>query len=112
MSGDATKSAARVGEPQMPTIDAFRGQHLQVAERQIATELGRTNVTIDAAERPLAWLARRRGRNGRALIELHSLRRMAARRFHLRAPDAACDVELGKSDLVWTGSALRTSPRR
>jgi len=70
MSGDATKPA-RAGEPQTPTIDAFRGQHLQLAERQIATELGRASVTVDEAESPLAWLARRRGRNGRALIEPH-----------------------------------------
>ena len=61
----------KAGEPQAPTIDAFRSQHLDVAERQIATEYGRSNVTIDESESPLAWLARRRGRNGRALIEPH-----------------------------------------
>lgn len=59
------------GEPQVPAIDAFRGQHLDLADRQIATEFGRAKVTVDAAESPLAWLARRRGRNGRALIEPH-----------------------------------------
>ncbi len=73
MSASAGKSANRVGEPQAPAIDRFRGQHLAVAERQIATELGRANVTVDEAESPLAWLARRRGRNGRALIEPHQL---------------------------------------
>ncbi len=61
----------KAGEPQAPTIDAFRSQHLDVAERQIATEYGRSNVTVDESESPLAWLARRRGRNGRALIEPH-----------------------------------------
>jgi Domain of unknown function (DUF6456) len=65
------KSAHRVGEPPTPAIDCYRGQHLELAERQIATELGRANVTVDDAESPLAWLARRRGRNGRALIEPH-----------------------------------------
>ena len=35
--------------------------------------LGRANVTVDEAESPLAWLARRRGRDGRALIEPHQL---------------------------------------
>jgi hypothetical protein len=49
----------------------YRGQHLDLAERQIATECGRTNVTIDESESPLAWLARRRGRNSRALIGAH-----------------------------------------
>ena len=71
MSGTAGKSAVRAGEPPVPEIDGFRGQHLDLAERQIATELGRVNVTVDESESPLAWLARRRGRNGRALIEPH-----------------------------------------
>jgi hypothetical protein len=61
----------KTGEPPAPTIDAFRGQHLDVVERQVATEYGRSNVTVDESESPLAWLARRRGRNGRALIEPH-----------------------------------------
>ncbi len=61
----------RAGEPPAPEIDTFRSRHLDLAERQIATEYGRANVTIDESESPLAWLARRRGRNGRALIEPH-----------------------------------------
>ena len=73
MSGNAGKSPDRAGEPPAPAIDRFRGQHLKLAERQIATERGRANVTVDDAESPLAWLARRRGRDGRALIEPHQL---------------------------------------
>jgi hypothetical protein len=73
MSGKTRKSASRVPEPPQPEIDAFRGQHLALAQRQIATELGRANVIVDEAESPLAWLARRRGRDGRALIEPHQL---------------------------------------
>ena len=65
------KSANRAGGPPAPAIDCYRGQHLELAERQIATEFGRANVTVDDAESPLAWLPRRRGRNGRALIEPH-----------------------------------------
>lgn len=61
----------RAGEPPAPEIDTFRSRHLDLAERQIATEYGRANVTIDKSESPLAWLARCRGRNGRALIEPH-----------------------------------------
>ncbi len=56
---------------QQPAIDAFRGQHLDLAQRQIATGFGRATVMVDESESPLAWLARRRGRNGRALIEPH-----------------------------------------
>jgi hypothetical protein len=71
MSGPTGRPAARVSEPPTPEIDGYRGQHLDLAERQITTELGRANVTVDESESPLAWLARRRGRNGRALIEPH-----------------------------------------
>jgi len=60
-------------EQQEPGIDRFRSQHLALAERQIETEHGRARVTVDEAESPLAWLARRRGRDGRALIETHQL---------------------------------------
>lgn len=71
MSGKIRKSVAP--EPPQPAIDAFRGQHLALAQRQIATDHGRVSVTIDDSESPLAWLARRRGRDGRAMIEPHQL---------------------------------------
>jgi len=70
-SGRAAKSAPRAGEPPAPAIHAFRGRHLDLAERQIEAELGRSNVTVDESESPLAWLARWRGRNGCAFIEPH-----------------------------------------
>jgi hypothetical protein len=66
-------SASRPGERQRPTIDGYRAQHLALAERQMATERGCAQVTVDESESPLAWLARRRGRNGRSLIEPHQL---------------------------------------
>ena len=61
------------GEAPKPEIDAFRGRHLALARRQITTELGRGTVTVDEAESPLVWHARRRGRGGRALIEPQQL---------------------------------------
>jgi hypothetical protein len=59
--------------PLRPDVGAHRGRHLALAQRRIATEFGRATVVIDEAESPLAWLARRRGRDGRALIEAHQL---------------------------------------
>ena len=50
-------------------IGRFRVQHLALAQRQIDGPTGATGVTFDEAESPLAWLARRKGRDGRALIE-------------------------------------------
>jgi len=49
------------------SIDPFRAQHLDLAERALDGAGGL--VTIDDAESPLAWLARRKGRDGRRLIE-------------------------------------------
>ena len=68
-----SRKAARGPESPRPAVDRFRAQHLSLAQRQIATEFGHSNVTVDEAESPFAWLARRRGRGGRALIEAHQL---------------------------------------
>jgi hypothetical protein len=65
----ALKSAAAA----QPEIDAFRAQHLHIRGDAVATEHGAAAVTIDDSESPLAWLARRKGRDGRALIEPHQL---------------------------------------
>jgi hypothetical protein len=73
MSGAIRKPSPVAGEPQRPDIDGFLDQHLELAQRQITTKFGRAQVTVDESESPLAWLARRRGRNGRALIEPHQL---------------------------------------
>ena len=59
----ARHECARTG-----TIDPYLGQHLQITRGEISTDHGRTRVMLDAAESPLAWLARRKARDGRALI--------------------------------------------
>ena len=67
-----TAAAVRHDAPR-PQVDDFRGRHLALAQRQIETEVGRASVTVDEGESPLAWLARRRGRDGRALVSPHQL---------------------------------------
>jgi hypothetical protein len=52
-------------------VDSFRAQHMTLTERVIDTQHGAQSVTMDDAESPLAWLARRRGRDGRAMIAPH-----------------------------------------
>jgi hypothetical protein len=52
-----------------PDIDAFRARHLDLAVHDIMTDEGVTRVLMNDSESPLAWLARRKGRDGRAMIE-------------------------------------------
>jgi Domain of unknown function (DUF6456) len=49
-------------------IDSFRAQHLKLAVREIVTEAGAASVLVNDGESPLAWLARRKGRDGCAMI--------------------------------------------
>jgi len=49
-------------------VDPFRARHLALSTREIMTEAGSATVTVNDSESPLAWLARRKGRDGRAMI--------------------------------------------
>jgi hypothetical protein len=66
-------SHARPVDALQAEIDPFRRQHLTLRGQTVETGHGRAGVTVDDNESPLAWLARRRGRDGRALIETHQL---------------------------------------
>ncbi|WP_428559022.1 DUF6456 domain-containing protein [Pseudolabrys sp.] len=72
-ASERSNKSAALPLPPRPEINPQRARHLRAAERVIDTEFGRATVTVDEAESPLAWLARRRGRDGRALIETHQL---------------------------------------
>src|SRR3954451_6117885 len=54
---------------QAADINPFRAQHLSVARGHVQTPDGPVDVTIDESESPLGWLARRKGRDGKPLIE-------------------------------------------
>lgn len=52
-------------------VDADRARHLSLDTRTILTEDGPTSVLVNDSESPLAWLARRKGRDGRSMISPH-----------------------------------------
>jgi hypothetical protein len=49
-------------------IDRFRAQHFDLTMQNLMTESGVAQVLVNESESPLAWLARRKGRDGRAMI--------------------------------------------
>ena len=61
----ARSESERAGMP----VDKFRAQHLGLASRKIRTADGEHAVTVDEAESPLAWLARRKGRDGKSHLD-------------------------------------------
>lgn len=69
----AAERALRRALAERAGIAPQRASHLDLVESTVATELGTIAVTIDAAESPLAWLARRKGRDGHAMIDAMQL---------------------------------------
>ncbi|MEH2483820.1 hypothetical protein V1282_007177 [Nitrobacteraceae bacterium AZCC 2146] len=52
-------------------VDTHRAKHLSLETRQILTDDGAAGVLVNDSESPLAWLARRKGRDGRSMISPH-----------------------------------------
>jgi hypothetical protein len=68
--GSRKPKAARPGTTPAAdeVVGAFRARHLDVSVRDLMTEAGVAQVLVNDSESPLAWLARRKGRDGRAMI--------------------------------------------
>lgn len=68
----ASLKTAKLRHPPVQTPDevvgTFRAQHLDISTRDLTTEAGVSQVIVNDSESPLAWLARRKGRDGRAMI--------------------------------------------
>jgi hypothetical protein len=67
MKRNSNKAAVRRADSP-DAIDHFRAQHLDISMREIMTENGLVSVMVNDSESPLAWLARRKGRDGRTMI--------------------------------------------
>ena len=65
-SSTPSSGKARAVSPE--GVDAFRAQHLDLSMRDLMTDSGIMQVAVNDSESPLAWLARRKGRDGRAMI--------------------------------------------
>ena len=63
--------ASRQPKQSSETIDPQRARHLSLETRQILTDDGVAAVLVNDSESPLAWLTRRKGRDGRAMISPH-----------------------------------------
>ncbi len=67
MNARTAKSAARAAAE--PALDPQRARHLALSRRRIDGPDGEAVALVNEGESPLAWLARRKGRDGRMLIE-------------------------------------------
>jgi hypothetical protein len=84
------------------TADPFLGQHLGLAREDVPTSEGSARVARDATESPLAWLARRKSRGGRAYIAPEQL--LAGER--LRADFTSAQL-MPRVTADWTSSIAR-----
>jgi hypothetical protein len=73
MKTRTNRNAAHDAGKSGPDIGSYRARHLALTERVINTRDGAHTVISDDAESPLAWLARRRGRDGRTMVAPHQL---------------------------------------
>jgi hypothetical protein len=87
---------------QQPDIDPLRAQHLALTLRVTEAPGGSASVLVDDAESPLVWLARRKGKNGQALMAPHHL--LAGER--LRA-DFTCAQLMPRTTSNWDMSLSR-----
>jgi hypothetical protein len=99
-------SAARPLAPE-GGVDLFLAQHLTVATRVIDGPDGRARLLSDEGESPLMWLARRKGRDGRALIAPHQL--LAGERLR---SDFTIAQMMPRTTSNWDLSASRESRNR
>lgn len=61
-------SAKHARRSDVPIVEAQRAAHLELAVHQIVDNGEAARVLVDESESPLAWLARRKGRDGRSMI--------------------------------------------
>ncbi|MCW5691882.1 MAG: DNA replication protein [Pseudolabrys sp.] len=98
-TGKSRSAKATIAAVARPDVGPLRARHLALGERTVETGAGARRVTVDEAESPLGWLARRRGRDGRALIAPHQLQAGE----HLRA-DFTRGQLMPRTTADWSGA--------
>lgn len=69
---DAGRARASRERKMLPEgVGAFRAQHMTLAIHSFGAGDDAVDALVDEGESPLAWLARRKGRDGRPLIDAH-----------------------------------------
>jgi hypothetical protein len=63
-----TRSPGKTAPTSDDGVGTFRANHLDLSVRDLMKEDGLTQVVVNDSESPLAWLARRKGRDGCAMI--------------------------------------------
>jgi hypothetical protein len=69
----SSRASPKTISPAPNALDPFQAQHARLRQGMAELDSGRCAVAINDGESPLAWLARRKGRDGVALIAPHQL---------------------------------------
>ncbi|TAK50333.1 MAG: DNA replication protein [Xanthobacteraceae bacterium] len=69
LSRERHARAARAAPDDPAAVSGYRAQHMSLSRREVRLAGEAAQVAVNDSESPLGWLSRRKGRDGRALID-------------------------------------------